>query len=148
VAFALPFALPQMTPAETFSICTKPSHHYSPRISGDLVAWEDERNGNSDIYGYDISTGTEFPICTELHEQEKPRVSGNIVVWEDERHSWWEEELNYWFYGYGLSTRTEFPIARYDAIFGMGLQDFDGDIIIYYDMGGEGSWKIMGLRLS
>jgi len=40
-----------------------------------------------------------------------------------------------------------FPITRYDAIFGMGLQDFNGDIIVYYDMEGEGSWKIMGLRL-
>jgi TolB protein len=130
-----------------FPICTNEAYQGWADICGSIVVWEDERNGNSDIYGYNISTGTEFPICTDLHTQAKPRVSGNIVVWEDERHSWWEEELNYWFYGYDLSARREFPIARYDAIFGMALQDFDGDIIVYYDMEGGGSWKIMGLRL-
>ena len=74
-------------------------------------------------------------------------MSGSRVVWLDKRHSWWEKELNYWFYGYDLSTGTEFPIIRYDAIFSMALQDFDGDTIVYYDMEGEGGWKIMGLRL-
>ena len=112
-----------------------------------MIAWQEERNGNSNIYGYDLSARTEFPICTELHEQANPLVSGTRVVWLDKRHSWWEEELNYWFYGYDLATGTELPIARYDAIFSMGLQDFDGDTIVYYDMSGEGSWKIMGLRL-
>ncbi len=130
-----------------FPICTNEAYQGWADIRDNIVVWQDERNGNSDIYGYDLCTGTEFPICTELHRQIKPLVSGNMVVWGDSRHSWWEEELNYWFYGYNLSTGTEFPIARYDAIFGMGLQDFDGDIIVYYDMLEEGSWKIMGLRL-
>ena len=130
-----------------FPICTNEAYQGWADICGNIVVWHDARNGNYDIYGYDLSTGTEFPICTELHEQAKPLVSGTRVVWLDKRHSWWEEELNYWFYGYDLSTGTEFPIAGYDAIFSMGLQDFDGDTIAYYEMPGEGSWKIMGLTL-
>ena len=130
-----------------FAICTNEAYQGWADIRGNIVVWQDERNGNSDVYGYDLSTGIEFPICTEPHEQVGPLVSGNVVVWEDRRHSWWQEKLDFWFYGYNLSTETEFPVARYDAIFGMGLQDFDGDTIVYYDMEGEGSWKIMGLRL-
>ncbi|NMC76400.1 MAG: hypothetical protein GYA60_03795, partial [Candidatus Methanofastidiosa archaeon] len=34
-----------------------------PAIYGDIVVWEDNRNGNSDIYGYNLKTGQEFPIC-------------------------------------------------------------------------------------
>ena len=142
-----PVAPPGKTAAEAFSICVECSQPRCPRISENMIVWQDERNGNSDIYGYDLSARTEFPICTELHEQANPLVSGTRVVWLDKRHSWWEEELNYWFYGYDLATGTELPIARYDAIFSMGLQDFDGDTIVYYGMSGEGSWKIMGLRL-
>jgi beta propeller repeat protein len=130
-----------------FPICTNEAYQGWADICGNIVVWQDKRNGNSDIYGYDLSARVEFPICTELHEQAKPLVSGSRVVWLDKRHSWWEKELNYWFYGYDLSTGTEFPIIRYDAIFSMALQDFDGDTIVYYDMEGEGSWKIMGLRL-
>jgi TolB protein len=130
-----------------FPICTNSAYQGWSDICGSIVVWEDERNGNSDIYSYNLSTGVESPICTEPHDQVKPLVSGDTVVWEDSRHSWWEEELNYWFYGYQLSTETEFPISRYDAIFGMGLQDFNGDTIVYYDMGGEESWDIMGLIL-
>jgi beta propeller repeat protein len=140
-----PIAPPGKTDVETFFICTEKSHHYNPRIDGEFVVWQDERNGNMDIYGYNLSTGTEFPICTELHEQNKPHVSGTTVVWEDERHSWWEEELNYWFYGYDLSKEKEFPIARYETIF--GIQDFSEGIIVYYDKEEELYENIVGLIL-
>ena len=59
------------------------------------MVWDDNRNGdyaknNTDIYGCDLSTGTEFPICTRPGIQKRPRISGNVVVWTDYRH-WWSE---------------------------------------------------------
>jgi beta propeller repeat protein len=53
----------------------------SPSVSGDTVVWRDNRNGNYDIYGYNLNSQTEFLICSSVPESCRPRVSGNIVVW-------------------------------------------------------------------
>lgn len=47
--------------------------------------WSDARNGNSDIYGFDLVTKSEFPICTAPETQIEPAIDGNIVVWTDGR---------------------------------------------------------------
>jgi beta propeller repeat protein len=70
-----------------FPICTDPAAQNNPAISGDIVVWQDGRNGTWDIYGYNIETQTEFPICTDPGEQVYPAISGNIVVWQDWRNN-------------------------------------------------------------
>jgi len=59
---------------------------YSPSISGPLIVWEDSRNGNTDIYLYNLSSMEELPICTNPADQRQPKISGDWVVWEDKRH--------------------------------------------------------------
>ena len=61
--------------------------NFQPRIDGNIVVWDDERNGNSDIYGYDITSGTEFQITDDTAPQMVPDISGHTVVWSDYRHS-------------------------------------------------------------
>jgi beta propeller repeat protein len=101
-----------------FPICTQGNDQYDPAIYGNIVVWYDSRNGNEDIYGYNLSTSTEFPICTQGNDQYDPAIYGNIVVWYDSRNG------NYDIYGYNLSTSTEFPICTqgnnqgYPAIYG------------------------------
>jgi beta propeller repeat protein len=56
-----------------------------PAISGELVVWADERNGDSDIYGYDLETGVEFPILIRDEPQTDPDIHGATVVWSDGR---------------------------------------------------------------
>ena len=58
--------------------------HGSSRINeeGKFIVWQDNRNGDWDILGYDLSTETEFPIATGLGDQIAPAISGNVVVWE------------------------------------------------------------------
>ncbi len=81
-----------------FSICTEPGTQRPPDISGSIVVWADNRNGNDDkrlegnwdIYGYDLETKTEFPICVEAGCQAEPRISGNTVVWMDNRNGDWD----------------------------------------------------------
>jgi beta propeller repeat protein len=63
-------------------------------ISGDLVVWQDGRNGAGDIYAYDLGTATEFRVNlgdTSRH-QLHPDVSGDRVVWADVRDTyiWYE----------------------------------------------------------
>jgi len=54
-----------------------------PVIDGNTVIWEDDRNGDYDIYGYDLSSGAEFPICIRPGDQIAPDVAGDTVVWWD-----------------------------------------------------------------
>lgn len=71
------------------------SSQINPDISGHLVVWQDNRNGNWDIYGYNLITDQEFLITTETAsstsphpaDQTNPAISGQLVVWEDMRDS-------------------------------------------------------------
>jgi beta propeller repeat protein len=108
-----------------FPICTVPAGQAVPDISAEIVVWYDERNGNSDIYGYDLSSGTEFPICTHPADQTGPAISGEIVVWADERNG------NSDIYGYDLSSGTEFPICTNTA--DQAVPDISGEIVVWVD---------------
>jgi beta propeller repeat protein len=88
-----------------FSIITNTNAQKFPAIYGDIVVFEDNRNGNWDLYGYNLSTSTEFPICTNAGDQMRPKIYGSIVVWYDTRNGNWD------IYGYNLSTSTEFPVC-------------------------------------
>jgi hypothetical protein len=61
-----------------------------------MVAWEDRRAGNADIYASPIGTGDQawgtdgIPLCTAPLDQTKPNGAGDgsggaIVVWQDRR---------------------------------------------------------------
>jgi len=68
-----------------FAVTTDPNAQMNPDIWGHLVVWQDNRNGNWDIYGYNLITRQEFQITNNSFDQTFPSVSGNLVVWEDER---------------------------------------------------------------
>lgn len=61
-----------------------------PKIYENIVVWVDCRNGNEDIYGYDLSTDQEFQITTNECPQHSPAIYGNIVVWKDIRNGNWD----------------------------------------------------------
>ena len=52
-------------------------------IDDGIVVWQDRRDGNWDIYGYDISSGIEFPVIIADGNQVNPIISGNNVAWRD-----------------------------------------------------------------
>lgn len=51
------------------------------------VVWSDNRNGDWDIYGYDLVTGVEKAICTDSGDQQCPKVHKRKVVWSSETGS-------------------------------------------------------------
>lgn len=53
----------------------------NPALDGDIVAWEDTRGGNSDIYLKNLATGIEEPVATGTANQHNPAVSGNLLAW-------------------------------------------------------------------
>jgi beta propeller repeat protein len=95
-----------------FRITTDPHNQTNPAIYGDIVVWEDNRNGNWDIYGYDLSTGQEFQITTDPHSQKSPLIYENTVVWIDERQETGVEA----FYMYDLSKKVETQIQAHSSM--------------------------------
>jgi beta propeller repeat protein len=53
-----------------------------PRVGDDAVVFEQyPTSDNSDIYGYQISTGNLFPIATTANNEFSPDIDGSTVVW-------------------------------------------------------------------
>lgn len=82
-----------------------------PDISGSWIVWQDSRNGNLDIYAYDISTETEHQITRNSGNQGWPRISGHLIAWRDYRNWDGTGEASADIYGYDLSTHKEFVIS-------------------------------------
>jgi beta propeller repeat protein len=61
-------------------ITSHPTVQYSPDISGSRIVWRDSRNGNYDIYMYDMATGEEMQITTDPDLQESPAICGDRIV--------------------------------------------------------------------
>ena len=94
-------------------------------MDGDYIVWSDGRNGNSDIFGYQISTGNEFAISTAAGSQLSPKVSGDYVVWQDSRNG------NVDIFAYQFSTATEIPITTADR--NQRFPQIDGDYVVWED---------------
>ncbi|MFA5559788.1 MAG: hypothetical protein WDA59_10150, partial [Methanofastidiosum sp.] len=64
-------------------ITTDPDRQEYPAIYGDIVVWQNNIHGTSDIYGYNLKTGQEFQI-TDSGYAGYPAIYGDIVVWQDD----------------------------------------------------------------
>jgi beta propeller repeat protein len=101
---------PQPDPAEK-QLSNNPSHQENPAIYGSKVVWVDKRNGNKDIFIYDIISGEENILAG--HEetgdpkfrprQDIPRIYGDKVVWVDDKFSLGSWEISM----YNLSVDTD-----------------------------------------
>jgi beta propeller repeat protein len=105
-------------------ITSDPASQVNPAIYGDTIVYQDDRNGNWDIYmvkyGY-----AETRITTNTADQTNPRIYGDKMVYQDTRNGAPD------IYMYDLSTHTETqitnnPLAQeYPAI--------DGNRIVWQD---------------
>jgi beta propeller repeat protein len=104
-------------------ITTNASDQMFPAISGDKIVWTDNRNGNRDIYMYDLTTNTETQITTNTSDQWSPRISGDRIVWQDGRN------ITNDIYMYDISSNVETRITTNFA--GHYSPDIDGDKIVF-----------------
>lgn len=104
-------------------ITTNTSDQMFPAISGDKIVWTDNRNGNRDIYMYDLTTNTETQITTNTSDQWSPRISGDRIVWQDGRN------ITNDIYMYDISSNVETRITTNFA--GHYSPDIDGDKIVF-----------------
>jgi beta propeller repeat protein len=108
-------------------ITTDTTDQNIPAIYGDRIVWHDYRNGNADIYMYDLSMSTESQITTDTAYQGYSAFYGDKIVWQDDRNGW----NNYDIYMYDISTSTETQITTNTA-----WQEYpaiNGDRIVWQD---------------
>jgi|SRR5665647_1684156 len=60
---------------------TKSGSAVNPAIYGNLIVWQDARNGGSDIYKYDLSSKKETRITTS-GSSSNPDIYSNKIVWD------------------------------------------------------------------
>ena len=54
----------------------------APGIGQGLVAWEDNRDGNLEIYARNLATGEERRITNSPAFDQRPRVNNGVIVWQ------------------------------------------------------------------
>ncbi|MFZ3382424.1 MAG: Ser-Thr-rich GPI-anchored membrane family protein [Candidatus Methanoperedens sp.] len=86
-------------------ITTNIANQEYPAISGNRIVWGDNRNGNWDIYMYDLSNKIERQITSNLDQQVSPAIDGDRIVWRDYRNR--NERSLSDIYMYDLSINTE-----------------------------------------
>jgi len=69
-----------------FAVAANEFSQTNPDIDGNIIVWQDNRNNNWDIFGYNLTTREEFQITDDSHDQTNPAISGNVVVWQDNRN--------------------------------------------------------------
>lgn len=77
-----------------------------PAADGTLVVWQDDRNGQFDIYLKDLAAAASQRLTADAASQESPAISGSRVVWQDNRNGTWD------IYGYDLATGSEFVVSE------------------------------------
>ncbi len=115
----------------TVPIVSHPAHQRWPDMDGGRVVYGDDRNGNWDIYLYDIATGTEQRITTDPYDQYSPAIDGTRIVYKDNREYYFYPDM----YLYDLTTNTEHRITN---TFSAGWDSenaptIDGSLIVWAD---------------
>ncbi len=102
-----------------FLVCNQFGGQAGPDIAGAMAVWTDNRKGNLDIFGKDLSTGKDYAVCTNGQQQDNPSVtryvtdSGKvhyISVWVDKRNHAGGESSD--IYGRDITGKSNFVVAR------------------------------------
>jgi len=112
-----------------------------PRIFGDKVVWAENRNGNSDIYLYNLTTRTEQRLTNGESDASKPSIYANRVVYVDRRSDQsnpGRDAIN--IYLKDLSSGIARPLTS-DSKF-QSEPTIYGDLVAYIETGYKGSRTI------
>lgn len=71
---------------DEISISTNSAEQMHPRIHGNTIVFSDARNGEYDVYKYDLETEEESQVTSDSSRQWLPDVYENVIVWTDFRN--------------------------------------------------------------
>lgn len=124
-----------------FRITSNSSSQEQPDIYDLNIVYQDNRNGDWDIYVYRLAGAIEpeTRITTDAANQVNPRIYGGRVVYQDDRNGNWD------IYMYDLAAQTETRIT--DNASYQGNPAIDGNRIVWHD-NRHGDWQIYLYDLS
>ena len=120
---------------DEFQITTDPAQQNEADIYGTRLVWQDNRNGNWDIYMYDVNgSGGNVQITTNTSNQYGPQIYGDRIVYYDDRNGNWD------IYMYDLVNHSETQITTNTAI--QQNPAIYGKRIVWEDNRNNGNWDI------
>lgn len=96
-----------------------------PVVDGNIVVWSDERNGDPDLFLYDLGAHQERPFATAAGQQFQSAIDGGIVAFTDTRNG--NEEI------YLASVTDAIPIP--------GIKPVPGGVDVPRDLDGDGLYE-------
>ena len=129
-----------------------PFNSIDPATDGTIVAWEDSRDGNMEIYAMDLGTNEERRITNDLAVDSKPAVSDGHIVWQrcaaggtcDIYHYNWADGTTQQITNTPLSNERNPDMNSQDIVY-QGDWDGNSDIAVYHlDTGTEGRLTLAG----
>ncbi|MBU0894876.1 MAG: hypothetical protein KKF48_02500 [Nanoarchaeota archaeon] len=109
------------------NVTTEPNIQRAADIYKDIIVFQDNRNGNFDIYIYNLTSEFEQRITIEVNNQENPRIYKNIIVYEDDRLGRDYKDI----YMYDLNDGRETQVTT--DVNNQRFPDIYGDIIVWQD---------------
>ncbi len=107
--------------APIFSIPSNFSGADNADVDGERIVWQDSRNGNPDIYLYDIVLSSEYQISDHPTIQSTPKISGNLIAWNDYRNQESNPD-NCDIYAYDIENDIHFIVSndqKYERLIGV-----------------------------
>lgn len=110
-----------------------------PSASGSNAVWQDQRNGDWDVYTMSLSGGQSRGLTSGAGDQIRPRIDGDIVVWQDNRNGNWD------IYGYDLLAGQTLTI---DVEPGNQERPYVSNGWVAWQGNSGGNWDIFAKNLS
>ena len=114
------------------------SNSVEPAVGGRIVAWQDNRDGNYEIYAMDLASGEERRISNSPDSDQRPAVDNGKIVWQ---RCYATSTCDIYAYDWATGTTTEVAITpngdeRIPDIYGSrivyeALRDGEKDIYLY-----------------
>jgi beta propeller repeat protein len=104
-----------------------------PKISGDLIVYQDDSDVATHIFLYSISSNQTIRVTNDPNEQSEPAVSGNRIVWQDRRSG------NYHIFVNGTVSGSETDLFLTGA--NQQYPDISHDLVVWQD-DRNGNWDI------
>ncbi|MFH0967584.1 MAG: PKD domain-containing protein [Methanobacteriota archaeon] len=123
-------------------VANVPGDQNDPDISGGVIVWDDNRNGNSDIYSYNIAMNKEDIVYSSTSNKFRPAISNDVVAFED----YGTDDIR--DIGFKKVGSTANPVFIDPNSMDKANPDIDGDWIVYQQLDdGREDWDIYAYNI-